>query len=241
MNLRALILPPLLAATLSSIYLLPQRGAVAESAINMTLPAAVANWDLTKIPASESEISILAEDTEFAKALCRNPRRGEYSSDGQPVFDQADLSVVLSGHDLNSSIHRPERCMPAQGHDIVSSRNVTLKLANGKTITVRRLRSIQTLTNPSNRKQYVHFDCVNYYFFVGHDRIEHDHLHRTLSDITDRIVRGIDQRWAYVSISMWFGKMPWIETPVTEQEADQKLLNLLANFAEVQIDWKRIR
>ena len=30
-----------------------------------------------------------------------------------PIAVQA--SIVLSGHDLNDSIHRPERCLPAQG------------------------------------------------------------------------------------------------------------------------------
>lgn len=130
--------------------------------------------------------------------------------------------------------------MPSQGHNILASNNITLKLANGRAITVRRLRSIQTITNPSDRKQDRQFDCITYYFFVGHDRLEHDHLHRTLTDMADRIVRGIDQRWAYVTVSMWFGKVPRIDKPITEQEADAKLLNLLAELAKTQINWKQI-
>ena len=130
--------------------------------------------------------------------------------------------------------------MPAQGHNILSSKDVTLKLANGRTITVRRLRSIQTLPNALNRKRDRDFDCITYYFFVGHDRLEHDHLHRTLSDMRDRIVYGIDQRWAYVALSMWFGKVPDIDDPVTEQEADTKLLSLLGRFAATQINWQQI-
>ena len=240
MKLRAFILPALLASSLSSIHFLPQTGEVAQSAINLTLPATVGTWQLQTNPPSEAEIGTLAKDTKFAKATCLSPRPDEYSPEGLIIPDRADLSVVLSGHDLNNSIHRPERCMPAQGHNILSSKDVTTQLANGRSITVRRLRSIQTLTNPSNRKLDRHFDCVTYYFFVGHNRIEHDHFHRTVSDMSDRIIHGIDQRWAYVSTSMWFGKIPWIDTPVTEQEADDKLKGLLTKFAESQINWQQI-
>ena len=140
MKLRALILPLLLAATLGSTYLLPRTGAVAQSAINMTLPAMTGAWHLQNIPPSEAEIGTLAKDTEFAKAICLRAREGEYSADGNIVPDRADLSVVLSGHDLNNSIHRPERCMPAQGHNILSAKDVTLKLAHGRTIIAPALR-----------------------------------------------------------------------------------------------------
>jgi len=240
MKLRALILPALLATTLGSIHILPHAGEAAQSAINMTLPATVGIWQLQTTPPTEAEIGTLAKDTKFAKAICLSPRPGEYSDEGNLIPDRADLSVVLSGYDLNNSIHRPERCMPAQGHNIISAKDVTLKLANGRAITVRRLRSIQTLTHAANRKLDSHFDCVTYYFFVGHNRIEHDHFQRTLSDMSDRIVRGMDQRWAYISVSMWFGKIPWIEVPVTEQEADAKLQSLLAKFAQTQINWQQI-
>ena len=36
--------------------------------------------------------------------------------------DQVLVSIVLSGHDLDNSIHRPERCLPAQGWTIVDSK-----------------------------------------------------------------------------------------------------------------------
>jgi hypothetical protein len=241
MKFQPMILPLFLAATLGSIYFLPQTGEVAQSAINMSLPTDSGIWHFQNIPASEAETSTLARDTKFSKAICFSPRPGEYTRDGKTILNRVDLSVVLSGHDLNNSIHRPERCMPAQGHNILASKDIPLKLANGRTITVRRLRSIQTINNPANRKADVHFDCITYYFFVGYDRIAHDHLQRTLWDITDRLVRGIDQRWAYISTSMWFGHIPWIEPAVTEQEADAKLLELLAGFAAQQINWKQVK
>ncbi|MEO0016929.1 MAG: hypothetical protein RLZZ522_212 [Verrucomicrobiota bacterium] len=240
MKLHALLLPLALSAGLSSIYFLPQTGAVAQSAINMTLPKQIGPWQLKSIPPSQAEIDILSKDTQFSKATCLRPRPGEFTLDGEAIPDRVDLSVVLSGYDLNNSIHRPERCMPAQGHAILSSKDIPLTLANGRTLTVRRLRSIQTITNPANRKLDRQFECATYYFFVGTNRIECDHLKRTLADMKDRLIRGIDQRWAYVTVSTWLGEVPWLIEPVSEAEADATLQSLLTGFAEKQINWQQL-
>jgi hypothetical protein len=151
-----------------------------------------------------------------------------------------DLSVVLSGHDLNNSIHRPERCMPAQGHHITSSGNLNLQLPDGRSLKVKRLESEQTIQITPDGAQSVTFNCVTYYFFVGHDQITNDHVERTLLDMKDRLIRGMDQRWAYVSASTWYGKLPWIESEVTEEDAERKLQEFVADFAEKQIDWRQI-
>jgi hypothetical protein len=240
MNLHSLILPLVLAGGLSSIYFLPQTGEVAQSAIEMTLPKQIGAWKLQTLPASQAEIEILSKDTQFAKATCLRPRPGEFNLDGEAIPDRVDLSVVLSGYDLNNSIHRPERCMPAQGHTILSSKAIPLKLANGRSFTVRRLRSVQTITNVQDRSRDRQFECVTYYFFVGHDRVEYDHVKRTLVDMKDRLIRGIDQRWAYVTVSTWVGDLPWLIEPVTEAEADATLQSLLTEFAEKQINWEQV-
>jgi hypothetical protein len=107
---------------------------------------------------------------------------------------------------------------------------------------VKRLVSVQSLQVAGNkeREEYVRYNCLTYYFFVGHDRITNDHLGRTFIDIKDRLVRGMDQRWAYTSVSMWYGKVPWIEKEVTEAEADAKIQKFLTEFSEDQIDWNQI-
>lgn len=241
MKLHTLALPLVLAGGLSSIFFLPDAGDVAQSAIRMDLPDDLNSWQFRKIPPTKEELETLSKDTEFAKAICLSPRPGEYTNEGNAIPDRADLSVVLSGHDLNNSIHRPERCMPAQGHNILSSSDIPLKLDNGRSLIVRRLRSIQTVTDPKDRNQALQFDSITYYFFVGHNQIEHDHLQRTLTDMKDRLVHGMDQRWAYVSTTMWFGKIPWIDEVVSESEADSKLLSMLRAFAEKQIAWDQVK
>ena len=132
--------------------------------------------------------------------------------------------------------------MPSQGHNITSSSERTLKLPNGREFAAKRLVSIQSVRNEANKDQeeYLKFKCLTYYFFVGHDHVTNDHLGRTFVDIKDRLVRGMDQRWAYASVSMWYGKVPYIENEVSEGEADGKLQKFLTEFAEDQIKWEQI-
>ncbi len=227
---------------MSAIYFLPKAGAIAQSAVKMNLPDTSQAWQLNKIAASQEELGALSSDTEFSKAICLSARPNEYSPDGRRVPDRVDLSIVLSGTDLNNSIHRPERCMPAQGHTILSSNDQLLKLPNGRQFSAKRLISVQSqqVATSTEREQYVKYNCVTYYFFVGHDRVTNNHLGRTFIDMKDRLIRGMDQRWAYASVSMWYGKVPWIDKEVTIEEADKKIQNFLINFAEKQIDWDQI-
>jgi len=236
MKATPLILPVFLGAALSSIYFLPTAGEVAQSAIKMDLPLHQGDWLFNEQIASEAEKKTLANDTEFAKAICIKPRPGQYYQNGENMQDRADLSVVLSGADINNSIHRPERCMPAQGHNILASSNRIIKLDNGRSIEVKRLHSVQSLPTNEERTEFVDLDCVTYYFFVGHDRITNDHLGRTFVDMKDRLLKGMDQRWAYVSTSMWFGKL----VGLNEADAEEKLTDFVKRFAEDQINWAQV-
>jgi hypothetical protein len=235
------ILPVVLVALLATVHLLPEAGEMADSAVKMDLPQSAGDWQMRPIPVTALEQQILAADTRFAKAICLSPREGEVDlASGMAIPDRVDLSIVLSGHDLNNSIHRPERCMPSQGHVIGNSSNVSLELPNGRKITARRLLSVQSVPTNGDHTEYTSFNCVTYYFFVGHHRITQDHVVRTLWDMKDRLVLGMDQRWAYVSASMWYGKVPWIENEITIEEADEKLREFLMKFGEEQIDWDMI-
>lgn len=237
MKAAPLVLPVFLAAALGSIYFLPTAGEVAQSAIRMDLPHDQGEWRFEEQLASEAEKETLAKDTEFSKAICLQPRPGQYYQNGKNVEDRVDLSVVLSGSDINNSIHRPERCMPAQGHNILSSTDRSIKLDNGRTIEVKRLHSVQTLPTNEERTKFVELNCVTYYFFVGHDRITNDHLGRTFVDMKDRLLKGMDQRWAYVSTSMWFGELVGLK----EADAEKKLTDFVKHFSEDQIDWDQVK
>ncbi len=234
------LLPIVLTAGLSSVYFLPQVGAVANSAVNMDLPVASGSWIFRTFPATEAEIKTLGKDTKFSKAACLSARPGEYDVEGLSISDQIQLSIVLSGYDLNNSIHRPERCMPAQGHNITSSSDVTLKLSNDRQFQAKRLLSVQRIQNGEKETDVLEFNCITYYFFVGHDHVTNDHLKRTFIDMKDRLVRGLDQRWAYTSVSMWYGDVPMVRRGIPMEEADQKLRDFIAGFAKKQINWDQI-
>src|SRR6187401_1811112 len=132
MNSKVWLLPLLLGGTLSAVYFLPKVGDVAQSAVAMELANASGKWVLQSQPASEAEIKTLSSDTRFSKAVCYSARPGEFNESGKPVPDVIQLSIVLSGTDLNNSIHRPERCMPAQGHNITGSGDQALTLPGGR-------------------------------------------------------------------------------------------------------------
>ena len=236
------LLPVLAGSLLASIHLLPETGGMEDSAITMQLPENSGGWILRPQAASKVEIDTLAPDTRFSKAVCLRAREGEVDiATGMAIPDRVDLSIVLSGHDLNNSIHRPERCMPSQGHVITSSSNVSLKLGNGRSLPLKRLLSVQSIPTNEERTEHQNLNCVTYYFFVGNNTITQDHLKRTLLDMKDRLLLGVDQRWAFVSASMWYGEIPWIEDEVSVEEADEKLRGFLKDLVEKQIDWSMIK
>lgn len=238
---RSLVLAVLLASLLGSIHFLPKADATVQSAIRMELPGQVGEWRLQKIPPSDAEISILDKETEFSKARCFRIRPDEFDREGRPLMDMMDLSIVLSGSDINNSIHRPERCMPAQGHHILSSSDIPLSLRNGRSITVRRLLSRQTIPVSEDHKQTVTFNAMTCYVFIGNRQITHDHLNRTMIDMRDRLLLGIDQRWAYLTVSTWYGKLPWLPKEITEEDADKKIRRFFTELAETSVNWEQVK
>jgi hypothetical protein len=242
MKFHSWYLPIGLVIVLTPIYLLPESESMIPSAINMKLPATVVDWQLQHLPASSEEIETLAPDTEFSKAICYKPRVGESDFiSGRTLVDRLDLSVVLSGHDLNNSIHRPERCMPSQGHTINHTSDLEIAISKKHKIKSRRLLSTQTIPLNAERTEFHNFDCVTYYFFVGNKHITHDHYARTFLDMKDRLLLGLDQRWAYVSVSMWYGDLPWMQKKIHLEEADSKIQKFISELAKVQIDWEMLR
>jgi len=236
---RPILLPVLLASVMASVFLLPKAGEIAESAIQMKLPHTLGAWRFDVVQASKKEVDILAKDTEFSKAVCLAPIPYSYQPDGTRKLKRIDLSVVLSGTDINNSIHRPERCMPAQGHQIYAARSDSLTTAAGRTFPVRDLTSLQVIPLDEKGEKTAKLNCVTLYFFIGQKEITEDHLRRTLIDMRDRLLRGQDQRWAYVSASMWFSDTGEYELP-SRETAEKEIRQFLSDLADRNIDWQKI-
>lgn len=224
--------PPLvLALLLGIIFILPGHKELQESAISPTLPLDfdLPGWYGVKQQESELERTMLAGDTRFSKAV--------YSKLRQTVFDKTlppvHASIVYSGSDMNASIHRPERCLPSQGHVDLRASDSEITLTNGRKITFTRLVSrVPLKEHPGEYLQH-----LNYYVFIGRDRICAQHMERTLYDIFDRTVKGVAQRWAYFQLGTCWGK----PIDVTEEEADAQLRRLISELTPDLVNWPAIR
>lgn len=108
------------------------------------------------------------------------------------------VSIVLSGVQ-QKSIHRPQQCLPAQGHVVDRSRAIVVPDIPGrpslKMMLLDTRRRVTVAGAP--RDLYSAFS----YWFIGKDRETPYHLERLLWMSADRILKGASHRWAYVAIA----------------------------------------
>jgi len=237
---RGLILLGFLIAGLSAVFLLPGFKTT-ESALSLTIPGEMGVWTCHRYEASEKERKTLAKDTQFAKAACFRPRSSSFFDTGPQ--DRIDLSIVMSGIDLAQSIHRPERCMPAQGHEIYNSATAMVAVPGEKQLPARRLLSVQEIPTDEFGKNVIRRDAVTYYFFVGNQQITENHTKRTLIDIKDRLMKGEAQKWAYISVTMWFNGQHGEKNAelLDFDDADRVVRNLLGELAAKNIAWQQVK
>jgi hypothetical protein len=239
---RALILLGVLVAGLSAVLLLPDFKTT-DSALAMTLPKQMGAWTFKEEQPSKEERDTLAKDTKFARAACARARSGSSSFFDTGPQDFAQFSIVMSGIDLANSIHRPERCMPAQGHEIYSSATTMINVAGDKQVPARRLLSVQAVPTDKSGKNIVRMEAVTYYFFVGSEQITENHTKRTLIDIKDRLLKGEAQRWGYISVTMWFNGQHGDRNPelLELKDADRVVQELLGDMAAKNIAWQQVK
>ena len=228
--LRALLPPALLAAILCCVFVLPREEGLVESSISPDLPVdcSLPGWWGTKTQESESERRILAADTRFSKATYARIKRVPW----EKTLPSVEISIVYSGRDMNASIHRPERCLPSQGHLNLNSTSNEITLKGGRKLNVTRLTS--QLQVPGEKKRTLNF--VHYYIFIGHNAIHHTHLGRTAQDMYDRVAKGYVQRWAYFQAGSYWSP----ELDISEEEADKQIRSLISDLLPGQIQWENM-
>jgi hypothetical protein len=248
---------------LSIAFILP-RHPPREAAIRMTLPPDVSFWNTretfqhwkgARLKPSEPELETLAPDTEFEKMnyVLTDPQTGRPDIHG---WHAVQASIVLSGHDLNDSIHRPERCLPAQGFKELKLSQLTMRTPSGD-VPISRITCYQEQLDESTRKlmvgpdgQPIRIRHVFYYWFVGSHSVTANHYHRTFIDMKDRLVGGFDQRWAYVllggevSDNLVADRLrpgdPAYPRGRSEEETDALLQKLVATLSRETIHWNHI-
>jgi EpsI family protein len=187
---RLAILQLILIAGLGSAYLIPSHTETQPAGVNMSLPESVGQWTGVTQEIGLRERQELASDTSFARDLYSN------------AFDDHILvSIVLAGEDPDNSIHRPERCLPAQGWTVLDSETVTIedKRFPGNRLKLTRLHNQRKFQDEKGNIRTVY--SVNYYWFVGYRELTSSHIQRALIDIRDRVSKGVNQRWAYVTLA----------------------------------------
>lgn len=219
--LRALSPAMLLAFVFGMIWVLPRDLSILESDISPDLPTgfAPAGWYGHRTQESEQERAILAADTRFSKAVYRSVNPITREIDEEPLV----VSIIFSGNDMNSSIHRPERCLPAQGHINLLSSTRELTLNDGSTLNFTRLTST-VIGGEGDHKERIRY--IHYYIFVGHGHVCSSHLRRTLLDICDRVFKGQVQRWAYFQVGGFYHP----DDPEGERRTDERLKRLIADL-----------
>lgn len=264
---RLAILLAFMAGSLSLAFVLPKGSVAREAAIRMTLPEDFSFWGVAglggdsfqywkgrPLAVSEAEHALLADDTEFEKKsyLMVEP------SGGQPLIHELhglQASIVMSGHDLNDSIHRPERCLPSQGFKQVRGEGKVIKTSQGD-LHVTRLRCYSEVPDPKTGKlatgpdgKALRIEHVFYYWFVGNSQMTANHYERTFIDMKGRLFGGYDQRWAYVLLGAPItdglaaaGIRLDTAYPAgrTEAQSDAALEALVKEISEKTLVWDRV-
>lgn len=247
---RFYVMPFVLALLLATIFILPRRGEVMKTSLSYTAidlehkapPTDLGDWIGEASLPSDKEVSILNPDTNFIK--------GNYTSYDMPTLSDAsgqlfrsvvNLSIVISGFDINNSIHRPERCLRAQGHLEMLSLPDTIKTPQGHEMKIQRLTSIYPIAPKEEGGRPFPIGFVSYYYFVGHKNLTHDHWMRTFIDMKDRLLYGADQQWSFVMVSMPYNIGSTAEeTQKRQEQADKKIRQFLGELSDRIIDWPQI-
>ncbi len=207
---RLLILQGIVLFGMGTIFLLPPPPKSQPVGVNLELPPLIGNWYGKDEAVTEKEHSVLGPETQFSRKRYRND-----------AGDEMFVSIVLGGQDMNTSIHRPERCLPAQGWTIMDSGILRIPLEDPahRGLAAMRLHIMHQGRSTSGAPLSVL--AVNYYWFVGCSDTTASHFTRTYFDIRDRLLKGYNQRWAYVTVMAMLN---------TDKRSDQEVDGVVQGF-----------
>jgi hypothetical protein len=186
------------------------------------LPERVGGWEGEDAEITPKEIGTLGLGTEFARKTYKHPSGNGYAF---------TATIVLSGRDISNSIHRPERCLDAQGWDVESSEELVIRPERKGGFPVKRLHNSRALKTKEGEPAQ-NLEAYTYYWFIGEHTLTASHWARYFTDNRDRIFRGVDQRWAFVTMT---ALVPPQKTPEIQAEArkwvDQEVRNFIKSLA----------
>lgn len=232
-----LLLPVFVAILIGINFISNESSDMEVASVSLVFPnnAHINGWTGTPKQESAEERKILAEDTEFSKMeFVENESLNILNETSTPRLT-AQASIVLSGHDMNNSIHRPEYCLPAQGHFDMKTSSKKLHIKKFGDVTISQISTKQNIT-PNDREPTV-IDCIHYYIFIGNKQITHNHFDRLFRDVRDRIFFGKVQRWAYFQVSTPYGAL----IGRSKEDAEKATEDLIDQILSQIIDWDAIK
>lgn len=185
---RLAILLPVLMFGMGSVFMLPRQLGYQPVGIALDLPEFLGEFWGKDVEVSQKEHDVLGPDTEFA-------RKSYASGRGDNVL----ASIVLAGQDMMTGIHRPERCLVAQGWEIGNQSKRVMDVPGLGRLEATRLHNTKHFRAPDGTS--IPIDSICYYWFVGHTERASTHEERVWLDMRDRILKGYNQRWGMVMIS----------------------------------------
>jgi EpsI family protein len=185
---RLAILLAVMLAGLSSVFLLPKQLGFQPVGIELQLPEYLGEWWGQDMQISQLERDTLGPDTEFARKEYINGRG-----------DRVVASIVLAGQDMMTAIHRPERCLHAQGWEFRPAGASVIALPAVGQLPVTRLHNHRITKTPEGKP--VSLENLCFYWFAGSQDLTGSHMERLWIDSRDRLFSGYAQRWAMIMIS----------------------------------------
>lgn len=184
-----------------------------EAGIVLALPESVGGWaghDLVSCPAASCGRAFVDVAPGTPCPACGRPL--QYMNPAEKAMLPADtglvrkfyerdgsvplhVSIVLSGND-RSSIHRPQVCMTANGYEIVADTLLRIPLGEGRDPLDVMVLDMNR-TGSDGRVETIYYA----YWFVGKGRETASHVQRMVWMATDRVLRGVSHRWAYIALS----------------------------------------
>lgn len=155
--------------------------------VTVILPENVLDYSSRAMPITPIELAMLPKDTTFGK-------RRYWSRGGA----NADLSVVLMGHD-RTSIHKPQFCLTGQGWTIEKTEVVNLKMNRpyAYELPVKKITASIRIKGDNGNPLVIR--GVYVYWFVADNKLTASHDLRMWSMAKNLLQTGTLERWAYIS------------------------------------------
>lgn len=165
------------------------------------LPLFVGEWFGEPHDVPSMAVMGLPEDTPLSRRV--------YIGHSNEDF-QFDATLVKSGKDINSSIHRPERCIVGQGWKMDESAVVEIphkvKGYSGGEMRLIDATRVVEVDHPAtgealNVRQY----AIMSYYFAGAGEVTVAHYWRNFADMWYRLRTGLNPQWHYVLVVTQYG------------------------------------